>query len=364
MKVFIICTQLEAGGAQRASIKLSQQFRNKGISCENLFLYKKRDSFKGIEHISVVQNRLITSPLDYIFISYKLIRKFKRDKPDVVITFTHYANILGLLCAYLAGVKTRIASHRNPSWGDMSKLWLQIDEFCAKRRIYTQITAVSKSTKSSFEFYPTHIYERITVINNGIEALTLNIGKREARQQLGLPIDSKIIGTIGRLSYQKNHKTLIEAMAKVDTGILVIAGEGELRLETSLLIDKLGLNDKVILLGEIRHDYIPLFLKAIDLFVMPSLFEGLSNALIEAMSMGVPVLTSDIDSQKDVVISDDGTLNGILLPAEDADMWGIQIKSILTDNDKLSYLSHRSLVRASDFTVEKMSSEFLKVINN
>src|SRR5690606_12657429 len=93
-------------------------------------------------------------------------------------------------------------------------------------------------------------------------------------------------------------------------------------------IDNFSLKGRVHLLGELRHDQIPLFLKAIDIYTMPSLFEGLSNALVEAMASGVPVISSDIDAQKDIVISDDGVMNGILLDPLDSEQWRTEILNL------------------------------------
>lgn len=363
MKVIILCTQLEGGGAQRASFKLSNEFSKRGIEYENWFLYKKRDSYEGLGTTRICLNRPIKSAFDYLSISFTYYKFLKQAKPDVVITFTHYANVLGLLIAYIAGVKVRIASHRNPSWGDMSKWLIKMDTFCATKGIYTAITAVSSSTKKSFSYYPPDIYDKIVVIKNGFDFPVPKKSKIEARDFFKLPQSMKIVGTIGRLSKQKNQQLLINAIANVDNVCLAIAGDGELKEELKNLVDSLSLNDRVFMLGEISYDFIPEFLNAIDLYLMPSLFEGLSNALVEAMAMGVPVVSSDVESQRDVVLSENGVLNGVLLPIDDVNLWSDTISSLINDDDKISYYSKMSRQRASDFTVKKMADEFLKVIS-
>lgn len=363
-KIILICTQLEAGGAQRASFKLSHELNKRNIECINCFLYKKRSSFEGLGLQKNMLERPIKSVFDYLLISIRLYKFLKKEKPYAVITFTHYANVLGLFISFIAGIKIRVASHRNPSWGDMSKVLIKIDCLLANKNIYTSITAVSKSTKESFDYYPEQIYNGITVINNGLSLSPSEIDKPNARQKFGMPANVKIIGTIGRLSRQKNHQLLIRAISKLEDVYLVIVGDGELKVEIISLINSLQLNNRVILLGEIKYDLIPLFLKSIDLFVMPSLFEGLSNALVEAMAAGVPVITSDVDSQRDVVISEDGTVNGILLDPEDTNLWVSEINNLLNDEELLNHYKNRSLIRSKDFTIEKMANGFLDVINN
>lgn len=364
MKVIILCTQLEAGGAQRASLRLSQELITRNIACENWFLYKKRDNFRDIKTIRICQDRPIKSFFDYIPISIKYYKMLRRAKPDVVITFTHYANVLGILIAFIAGVKIRIASHRNPSWGDYPRAVIKIDKILAESGIYSKVTAVSNSTKQSFLHYRNDIFNDIVVVNNGLNFPSTSLTKAEARSALGLQVENSIIGTVGRLSNQKNQQVVINAIKSVPDVHFVIVGDGELKEELDELIKQNKLTDRVHLLGEIDYTSIPIFLKALDIYVMPSLFEGLSNALVEAMSAGLPVITSDVDAQKDVVISEDQVSNGILLPPLDTTAWANAISSLLADKDSLHKLSELSLKRANQFTIQKMADGFLSVINS
>ncbi|MFS0489345.1 glycosyltransferase family 4 protein [Leadbetterella byssophila] len=364
MKIVILCTQLEGGGAQRAAYRLSGELNKLGNDAENWFFYKKRDNFKNLSVTRVFLDRPIKSILDYLKISFKYYRAIKKERPDAIIAFTHYSNVLGLFLAYCAGIKIRIASHRNPSWGDMSKLLQKVDSLFASAGIYTDITAVSKSTKESFKYYPRNIYDSILVVNNGLPRTFNKISQDEARGVFGLPKEVKILGTIGRLSPQKNHKFLIEMAKKLpDNIILVIAGDGELKEETKSIIGKYGLKERVILLGEISYEKIPTYLKCLDIFLMPSLFEGLSNALIEAMAAGIPVIASNIDSQKDVIISNDGIECGILLDIDDHIPWITAIQNLVDNKEKMEFYKEVALLRVRDFTVEKMAQDFLSVIN-
>lgn len=362
MKVVILCTQLEGGGAQRASFKLSGELNKRGIYTENWFLYKKRDIYKDLGTVRICQQRPIRTPLDYLLICIKYFKLIKTEKPDVIISFTHYANVLGLAIAYYAGVKVRIASHRNPSWGDMSKWLIKLDNYCAKKGIYSAITAVSISTKKTFAYYPPSIYEQIVVINNGFDFSFCHKTKEEARDFFHLPKAVKLIGTIGRLSKQKNQQLLIKAVSKLEDVYLAIVGAGELQNELNSLIQELGMEGKVFMLGEISHDLIPEFLRTLDVYVMPSIFEGLSNALVEAMSMSLPVLSSNAESQKDVIISENGIINGILLPIDDVEIWRKQIDELLKNKRELAWYAERSAIRAQDFSIEKMADGFWEVI--
>lgn len=362
MKIVILCTPLEAGGAQRAAIRLASEFRKKGFSCENWFLYKKRDIFLDTPFLRLLLERNVKSGWDYVKTIYKLYKNLKRERPDVLITFTHYANIIGQLVALFCGVKVRVASHRNISSGDMSKLLILLDTFNARARVYTAITAVSESTKRSFNFYPKRIFDKIKVIHNGLNFNTPEVPKSDCRRKFGLPVNTKIIGTIGRLSLQKNQRILLEAIADLDYVHLAIIGEGELRSELEAKAREMNINDRVSFLGEVSYNDIPYFLKALDVYVMPSLYEGLSNALVEALNAGLPVISSDVESQRDVIQFPDGRQAGLLLPVHDINAWRSGISKILSDRELNDNLSMKSLERAKAFSMDNMVQGFVECI--
>ena len=362
MKIVILCTPLEAGGAQRAAIRLVAEMRKRNIDAENWFLYKKREIFTDTPNLHIILNRNLNSGIDYIGIIFKLYKEIKRNKPDVLITFTHYSNIIGQTIAWLCNVKTRISSHRNVSDKDMSNLLMRIDNICAKTGIYTHITAVSESTKNSFNYYPEKTFNKVKVIHNGLTFIPSELTITEARQKLGLPTDGFVIGNIGRLSVQKNQKLLLKAIQSLDKVYLAIVGEGEIRNEIEEMINTLGLNNRVYLLGEIPFSDIPVFLKALDIFVMPSLYEGLSNALVEALKAGLPIIASDVESQRDVIVDTNGTYSGILLPVTDEQLWEEAIRELCLNNDKKADLSAKALIRSNDFTMENMADNFLNLV--
>jgi glycosyltransferase involved in cell wall biosynthesis len=364
MKIVILCTQLEGGGAQRAAFKLANEINNRNFQCENWFLYKKRNNYSNNGIVRIIMDKTPKTFLDYFKISFNYFILLKKTKPDAVITFTHYANVLGLIIAYFAKIKIRVASHRNPSWGDMSKKLIFVDNFLARSRIYTSITAVSKSTKESFSYYPEDIYNSIKVINNGFDIVKKASSKADSRKLLGFPLQSKIIGNIGRLSFQKNQAFLIKIISEMKDICLVIAGEGEERENLQNLADNLNCSDRIFLIGELNYDLIPEFLNSIDLFTMPSLYEGLSNALVEAMANGLPIIASDVPSQRDVLVNNEGIATGMLLDPKDDLVWKKAIEEMFNNSEKMNYYSELSFKRSKDFSIENMCNSFINILNN
>ena len=364
MKVIILCSNLEAGGAQRAAIRLGKELNERNITTGNWFFHKKQDFFHDLPNINTILDYQINNIFDYIKLIYRLQNQLKESKPDAIISFLHYSNIIGLTVAYFCGIKIRIASHRNICTNDMSIIIRFIDAVCARWNIYTSITAVSESTKKSFKYYSKKDYNRIKVIHNGVNFIKTSLSKEECRKQLGIPKSKITIGNIGRLSKQKNQQLLIHTIARVPDSILVIVGNGELKEEFEQLAKKLNVDTKVILLGELSESEIVIFFKAIDIFAMPSLYEGLSNALIEALNAGLPIISSDVESQKDVLIrSSDKLEAGMLIPIDNQSEWVNAVLKLKDNSNLKKDYGEKSIQRGKDFSIENMVNGFIECLN-
>src|SRR6185503_20430449 len=131
-----------------------------------------------------------------------------------------------------------------------------------------------------------------TQIYNGVDVERFAPGDRLAvRAAAGLPADAVIVGTVGRLDPVKDHDGLLEAFARASTASalhLAIVGDGPTRAALAARVASLGLGDRVHLLGE--RDDVPAVLRALDVFVLSSIGEGISNAILKAMASGLPVL--------------------------------------------------------------------------
>ncbi len=129
------------------------------------------------------------------------------------------------------------------------------------------------------------------------------VTRRRGRELLGVPEDVQLIGTVARLDAQKSPQDLVEAVARLDRPNLhaVWIGDGSLRSRTERLIARRGLSGRFLLLGE-RSDVADL-LPAFDVFALPSLYEGLPCALVEAMTCGIPVVATAVNSVCELVVS-------------------------------------------------------------
>src|SRR5690606_22197949 len=149
-------------------------------------------------------------------------------------------------------------------------------------------------TLSCFSKYPAIYRHKLTTIKNGVGSRALSLSKEDARRQLGLESGDFIFCTVGRLSAQKGQETLIRALKRVPGVKLLLIGSGELRDQLGQLAAAEGVTDRVSFCGEVAGTEVSRYLHAADAFVFPSRWETFGLAVVEAASVGLPIIASDI----------------------------------------------------------------------
>ena len=247
---------------------------------------------------------------------WRLKNELKSLRPDIVHTWIFAANAYGRVAAKWAGVPCILASERSVDpW--KSSWHLAIDRLLAR---FTR--GITTNSHGVVDFYSRRGIDRklFEVIPNGIEPRdpTKAISRKEAFARLGINPQRRLILSIGRLWHQKNYKDLIWSaeMLRVlrgDTSYAIL-GEGPERQRLEEYRDNVRAASEVYLVGH-RHDAMSILPHA-DLLWNGSLYEGQSNAILEAMQAGVPVIASDIPGNRELVR--DGE-TGILFPVGDVD---------------------------------------------
>lgn len=251
---------------------------------------------------------------------------------DVVHTHSSKAGALGRLAAHRAGISRIVHTfhgfpfHQFQSWPRRAA-YIQIERSVGK---FTDVfLAVGPAVAAEAIVRRIAPPERVRTIGVGVaKALTApGVNDRaEARRILGVPPGMQVVGTVGRLAFQKAPEDFVRALAGLGRRDVfgVWIGEGPLRAKTERLARKLGLPGQMLFTGE-RHD-VDALLPGFDVFAMASRYEGLPCAIVEAMGAGLPVVATAVNAVPDVVIAGE---TGLLAPAESPDLLGRAIGYLL-----------------------------------
>jgi len=186
-------------------------------------------------------------------------------------------------------------------------------------------------------------------VHNGISLAPFERGARgRLREGLAQGSDRPIVLTLARLAPQKGVEYLVEAAARVPDVLFVVAGDGPDREALERKAESCGVKERVLFLGH-RQD-VPELLESCDLFVLPSLYEGLPVSVLEAMASGRPVIATRIGGTDEAVEDD---VNGLLVPPADPIALASAIRRLLADRS----LAQRLSARARDRVRREFSSE-------
>ncbi len=223
-------------------------------------------------------------------------------------------------------------------------------------------TAVSDSVGANMASNLWRRKEGILVIPNGVDLLAfggVKTSKAEAKRLMNSD-GKKVVGTVGSMCEQKGHKYLVEAARMViDSGIdcrFVVIGDGRLRGALEEQVKRLEIDDKFVFLGR-RRD-IPELLRGMDVFILPSLWEGLPIALVEAMAAGLPCIGTKVSG---ITESLDYGKAGLLVPPKDPKALAEAIIKVLENEERASQLSTAAVERAKDFSIEACTARYEEI---
>jgi glycosyltransferase involved in cell wall biosynthesis len=201
----------------------------------------------------------------------------------------------------------------------------------------------------------------ITIVPNGVDTDVYRPGPAAGRirKQFGLGADSCIIGHVARFSAVKNHEMLLHAFARVVNEVpgafLALAGDGPLRAAIEAMIRELGIESRVGLLGHMSEQ-VPSLYREFDVFVLPSLAEGTSMSILEAMASGVPVVATAVGGTPDVL---DHGRSGVLVPSRDAEALAAALGALLRNPSERKRLGSASRQRIRElYSEEVVLSEY------
>lgn len=332
LRIVHILTTLGVGGAEKHLLWLAEGQRAAGHDVHVVYLKGKGELAqvfldKGVAVHRVPMDGLLRAPAAL----GELTALLRRLQPDVVHTHLLKADAVGSVAARRAGVRAVISSKHNDERALLRRPVGIIHGWLMSK--VHRIIALSDHVARFVSEHGRVPRDRIRRIYYGVDSELLGAQRSRGavRRELGLADDTPVLVCVGRLAPQKDHPTLFAAMALLppDVVLLVVGGDpfgdGEARLRG--VAQDLGVTDRVRFLG-IRHD-VPDLLVASDLFVLPSLWEGLGLVFLEAMAVGLPIVASNVSAIPEVV--DDG-VSGWLVPPGDPPALAAAIQRALGDS--------------------------------
>lgn len=273
----------------------------------------------------------------------RLARILRRSQPCLVHTRNAEAFLYGALAARLAGVEVLVHSEHGRTFDDaprrlLAQRWLS--------RFAQRIFAVSAQLREDLARYVGIPAARIDVLHNGVDLERFRGGDAAAaRARLGVAAGALVVGSVGRLARVKDYDLLLRAVAALGDPRVhaVLVGDGPERAALQARADALGLADRVHFTG--HRDDVAALLPGFDLFVLPSLSEGQSNTLLEAMAAGLPVVVSDAGGNPEIVR--DGQ-DGRVFPAGDLPGCVQAIATLLADGALRARLAQAGAGRARE----------------
>ena len=266
----------------------------------------------------------------------QIVQHVTQHPPDIVHTHASKAGFLGRAAA--ARLKVPVVVHtphvfpfqmRHRGW--MRRCFLFLERWAADRT--DRLICLSRSQRNLAALYGISSTDRLTIIENGIEAERYQVGaegRERGRAALGVGPDDPVVLAVGRLVPQKGHEVLLQAAAQivrqVPSARFVFVGEGELRESLQQRAREFGVQDHIVLAGR-RPDIADVYAAA-DIVAFPSLWEGVPYALLEAMAAGKAIVAAAVGGIPDVVARADDAL---LVPPEDPEALAREIQRLLKD---------------------------------
>lgn len=358
-KILYLITGFHVGGAEMVLYRLLRKLNREKyepvvVSIIPIVGIGERIEEEGIKILSL-NAKFKCNPL----IIWRVISIIKKEKPQILHSFLFHANFLGRVIGKLCNVPIIISSIHSEYFGGIlrEKLLKWTDRFC------NTTTIVSKGAAERMIDLKVVSKNKLKVIYNGIDLENFPFRKLEARtkirNELNIEENKKILISVGRLHEAKGCPYLIKAMKilkeKYPYILLIVLGEGPEGKKIEEQIKELKLEKNILLLGQ--KENISEYLNASDVFVMPSLWEGLPIALLEAMACGLPVVNTRVGGVPEVV--EDGK-SGFLVELKNPR--GLAEKIIKTlemsEEERKKMGEHGRKIVEKKFSIEQIVKEY------
>jgi len=326
--VAMLIGALTKGGAERVMVNLAEDFAGRGHRVTMVTQYQKENEYplspavkrviSDITPEETTNNRIVNFKRRFC----KLRNIWKEERPDVILSFIGKNNMMAVLTSRFLDIPVAVSVRAEPG----EEYYNTVMRIAAKT-VFAFADKVILQTKQCFGFFPPYIRRKAVILKNPVSEAFFR--KRYEGER------DKTIVAVGRVDANKNHEMLIRAFAGIADEFpdykVIIYGEGELREELIQLVRELNLSEQILLPGSIEN--VPDAIYKTRVFVLTSNSEGVPNTLIEAMMMGLTVISTDCPcGGPGELISN--FENGILTPVGDVKKLQENLQVVLRDLQK------------------------------
>lgn len=330
---------------------------------------------EGVNHIKVEIERNI-SPLKDLLTLIALIRIFWKHRPDIINLGTPKMSLVGMIAGFITRVPYRIYTCRGFRFehesGSLKKLLIRLERvtsYCAHK-----VYCISQSVRDlgvELDIFPLNKTRLIGKgSSNGVDLDMFNRKKLDSMILTNVKkqyqLDGKFVfGFVGRIVDRKGIKAMYDAFNELydknaDIRLLVVGRPFWDQIKDKATIDKLNSHPGIVMAGFQKIEMVPYFLALMDVFLLPALWEGFGNVLIQAAAMGVPIVATDVTGCKDAVSKN---FNGILVPLFDHDKLVHHMAEMIQDKDLREELGANGKIWSESFRPQIIWEGYHKLYN-
>ncbi len=304
VRVAFCITELDPGGAEQALFEIVTRLAPANWEVRVYCLGPETELSRKLQERGIVTICFGVRHVYQVGVLFRLAQQLREFRPALIQTFLFHANILGRLAGWWAGVSVVLSGLRVAERGKRWHLWL--DRWT--NQLVTLNVCVSEGVKRFAVSHGGLREGKLRVIPNGVDAERFASATPVDLCRFGIPADAWTLVTVGRLSVQKGHDELLGAVAPLliaDSRMhLLIVGEGPERESLVWLADTLDVSGQVHFSG--FQEDVAGILKSCQAFALPSRWEGMPNALLEALAAGLPCIATDVEGVRELLPDESG----------------------------------------------------------
>lgn len=349
-KIAFYIGSLDKGGAERVIVNLAEYFYSQDYEVYVVTKLKEKDEYSLSPAITriiadITREEETNSRLGNLYARIRKLRNvWKTIKPDIIVSFIRKNNVMAIASSRFLKIPVVVSVRSDPKRELQGRVMKNLSLL-----LFHFADGIVLQTSQARDFFPNSLQKKSVILPNSINPVFLNIEKVTEK--------SKEIVAVGRIDKNKNQKMLIDAFSEIaeeyPDWCVRLYGDGE---ETSLLkefVKEKGLQEQVFFMGQISN--VAERIREASIFVLPSKCEGMPNALIEAMTLGVAVISTDCPCGGPADLIKDGK-NGILIPVDDQNALKEALVRLMEDT-----VYRHKLARNAERITEKLHPDIVNL---